>query len=111
MVRRDNGETTTHGLDAVAGGIPSQLERIQSDLLARAVAHRDEHTYDVATVGEAIEAANDGFARLAWDVVSGEGEKTLNAQAVSVRCLQRQDGSLPVNEDEQGLVCLVAKSY
>ncbi|MCU1364183.1 MAG: Prolyl-tRNA synthetase [Acidimicrobiaceae bacterium] len=111
VVRRDNGEKTTHSLDGVAGEIPALLERAQSDLLARAVAHRDAHTYDVTTVEEALEAANDGFARLAWDVVSGEGEKTLNAQAVSVRCLQRQDGSLPVNEDEQGLVCLVAKSY
>jgi prolyl-tRNA synthetase len=111
VVRRDNGEKTTHGLDAVASEIPAQLERVQSDLLARAIAHRDGHTYDVTTVDEALEAANDGFARLAWDVVSGEGEKTLNAQAVTVRCLQRQDGSLPVNEEEQGLVCLVAKSY
>jgi prolyl-tRNA synthetase len=111
VVRRDNGEKSTHGLDAVTAEIPAQLELVQSDLLARAIAHRDEHTYDVTTVAEALEAANNGFARLAWDVVSGEGEKTLNAQAVSVRCLQRQDGSMPVNEDEEGLVCLVAKSY
>jgi hypothetical protein len=35
----------------------------------------------------------------------------LNAEAVSVRCIQRQDESMPENEDEGGLVCLVAKSY
>jgi prolyl-tRNA synthetase len=75
------------------------------------VAHRDERTQDVGSVADALEAAKDGFARLAWDLVAGDGEQVLNAQAVSVRCLQRQDGSMPVNEDEQGLVCLVAKSY
>ena len=63
------------------------------------------------SIAEALDAAKDGFARLAWDLVAGEGESELNAQAVSVRCLQRQDGSMPESEDEGGLICLVAKSY
>jgi prolyl-tRNA synthetase len=111
LVRRDNGEKSTHGLGALASEVPAELERVQTDILARAVAHRDERTQDVGSVADALEAAKDGFARLAWDLVAGDGEQVLNAQAVSVRCLQRQDGSMPVNEDEQGLVCLVAKSY
>jgi prolyl-tRNA synthetase len=111
VVRRDNGEKSTHGLDALASEVPAALERIQSAILASAVALRDERTRDVASVADALDAAKDGFARLAWDLVAGEGEEILNAQAVSVRCLQRQDGSMPVSEDEQGLVCLVAKSY
>ena len=28
-----------------------------------------------------------------------------------VRCLQRQDGSMPESEEEGGLICLVSKSY
>ncbi len=111
LVRRDTGAKTTHALNALASEVPSLLERIQSDLLARAIAHRDSSTQDVASLDEALEAATDGFARLAWDLVAGEGEKTLNAQAVSVRCLQRQDGSMPQSEEEGGLVCLVSKSY
>jgi prolyl-tRNA synthetase len=111
VVRRDNAERSTHGLGALARELPAELERVQTDVLAKALAHRDAHTADVASVANAIDAAQDGFARLAWDLVAGEGERTLNAEAVSVRCLQRQDGSLPANEDEQGLVCLVAKSY
>jgi prolyl-tRNA synthetase len=111
LVRRDTGEKTTHGLGSLASEVPSELERIQSDLLARALAFRDERTSDVASVAEALEAAKDGFARLAWDLVKGEGEATLSAEAVSVRCIQRQDESMPENEDEGGLVCLVAKSY
>jgi prolyl-tRNA synthetase len=111
LVRRDTGAKTTHALDALAREVPSLLERMQGDLLARAIAHRDSSTQDVASLDEALEAATDGFARLAWDLVAGEGEKSLNAQAVSVRCLQRQDGSMPESEEEDGLVCLVSKSY
>jgi prolyl-tRNA synthetase len=111
IVRRDNAEKSTHGLGAVVREIPAVLERIQSDILARAVAFRDERTHDVDSLADALDAAKDGFARLAWDLVAGEGEKILNAEAVSVRCLQRQDGSMPVSEDEQGLICLVSKSY
>jgi prolyl-tRNA synthetase len=111
LVRRDNAEKTTLGLGALANEVPLALESIQTSLLARAVAHQDERTRDVDSLADALDAAKDGFARLAWDLVAGEGEATLNAQAVSVRCLQRQDGSMPSSEDEGGLVCLVAKSY
>jgi prolyl-tRNA synthetase len=111
LVRRDTGEKTTHGLGSLANEVPAELERMQSDLLARAVAFRDERTSDVTSVADALEAAKEGFARLSWDLVKGEGEATLNAEAVSVRCIQRQDASMPENEDEGGLICLVAKSY
>jgi prolyl-tRNA synthetase len=111
IVRRDTGEKVTVGLGALSKDVPLLLERVQTDLLASAVAHRDERTHDVTSIAEALDAAKDGFARLAWDLVAGEGEAELNTQAVSVRCLQRQDGSMPESEDEGGLVCLVAKSY
>ncbi|HEY1825378.1 MAG TPA: proline--tRNA ligase [Acidimicrobiales bacterium] len=111
LVRRDTGDKTPLALGALVAEVPALLERIQSDLLARAVAHRDARTRNVSSLAEAIEAAQDGFARLAWDQVAGAGEAELNAQAVSVRCLQRQDGSMPESEDEAGLIALVAKSY
>jgi prolyl-tRNA synthetase len=111
LVRRDNGEKTTHGVGSLASEVPAELERMQSDLLARAIAFRDGRTTDVTSVADALEAAKDGFARLPWDLVKGEGEAALNAEAVSVRCIQRQDESMPENEDEGGLICLVAKSY
>ena len=84
---------------------------MQSDLFAAALAYRDEHTVDVATIDEAREAAQSGFARLAWSVVDGEGEATLREDAISVRALQRPDGSIPDNEAEADLVCIVGKSY
>ncbi len=82
VVRRDTAEKTTHGLEAVARARYRQRWSVsRATSWRRAIAHRDGHTYDVSTVSEALEAANDGFARLAWDVVKGEGETTLNAQA------------------------------
>ena len=51
------------------------LEPSRRDLLAASAwPHRDERTHDVTTLAEALDAAKDGFARLAWDVVAGEGE-------------------------------------
>jgi len=111
MVRRDTKESSSHALGALAAEVPALLDVIQRDLFARALAHRDERTSDVATIPEALEAAKDGFARLDWDVVAGAGEAALNEQAVSVRCLQRRDGTIPASDDEGDLVCLVAKSY
>jgi len=72
---------------------------------------RDENTRDVKSVDEAVEAAQDGFARLAWELVEGPAEQRLKAEAITVRCLMRADGSMPASDTEEGLVCIVAKSY
>jgi prolyl-tRNA synthetase len=111
LVRRDSGVKALLALEKLTREVPPLLEAIQGDLLARALAHRDDHTHDVSTVGDALDATKDGFARLPWDEVAGEGEGALNAQSVSVRCLQRSDGSMPSSDTERELFCLVAKSY
>jgi prolyl-tRNA synthetase len=111
VVRRDTGEKSPRALGAVAGEVPLMLEAFQHDLYASALSYLHDNTHDVRTVAEALDAAKDGFARLAWDEVAGAGEIELNAQAVSVRCLQRRDGSMPTSDEEGDLVCIVAKSY
>jgi prolyl-tRNA synthetase len=111
VVRRDTGAKSTHGPSELAGAVPTLLETVQHDLFASAQSYLREHTHDVTSVADAIDAAKDGFARLAWDLVAGEGERAMNDQAVSVRCLQRRDGSMPASDEEGDLVCLVAKSY
>jgi prolyl-tRNA synthetase len=68
-------------------------------------------THDVTTIAEAIEAAETGFARLDWSAVGDSGEAALKVEAITVRCLQRRDGSMPLNDTEDDLVCIVAKSY
>jgi prolyl-tRNA synthetase len=111
MARRDNGVKVTLAIDSLAAEVPDLLEEIQGQMFEGARSFRDSHTRDVSSIPEAVEAAQDGFARLAWDLVGAEGEAVLGASAITVRCLQRADGSIPVSDDESGLICIVAKSY
>jgi prolyl-tRNA synthetase len=111
VVRRDNGEKLTLPLDSLRQHAIEMLDAMQSNMLEAALKFRDGATYDVKTVGEAIEAAQEGFARLSWDSVGPHGEAVLKTDAITVRCLQRADGSMPDSDTEKNLVCIVAKSY
>jgi prolyl-tRNA synthetase len=111
LVRRDNAEKLTTSIDSLGEQATSLLETIQRDMYDGAVHFRDANTRDVASVDEALEAAQEGFARLPWDLVGEAGEARLKADAITVRCLQRADGSMPQGDDEKDLVCIVSKSY
>jgi len=111
IVRRDTGEKRDAPLGEVVHRVTNLVDLIQDELLATATKRRDERTADVSTVEEAIEAGKVGFARIAWDAVRGEGEKALAQEAITVRCLQTQDGGLPGSEDDPGLIAYVARSY
>jgi prolyl-tRNA synthetase len=110
MVRRDRGEKESTPLDGLPTRIPEMLDEIQKALHQQAQRRQDERTVDAANVKEAIEAARTGFARIKWDK-GGELEKLLNQESVSVRCLRRQDGSVPLATDEDDLVAVVARAY
>ena len=43
------------------------------------------------------------------DVIAALPKK--RQDAITVRCLQRGDGSMPASDAEAGLVCIVSKSY
>jgi prolyl-tRNA synthetase len=111
VVRRDNGEKLTLPLDSLRQRAIEMLDAMQSDMFEAALTFRDGATHDVKTVGEAIEASQEGFARLPWDAVGLDGEAELKTDAITVRCLQRADGSMPDADTEKNLVCIVAKSY
>jgi prolyl-tRNA synthetase len=99
------------GLAGVAEAVRAELDRQQDALLAEATERRESHTVDVKTLDDAREAATTGWARIPWDTVGVEGEAELAHNGVSVRCLFRDDGSLPESDDEGGLVAVVARSY
>jgi len=65
----------------------------------------------VDSVEDAAEAGEGGAARISWDVLGADGERELLSRGVSVRCLQRADGSIPDDIDEPDLVAIVAKAY
>ena len=72
---------------------------------------RDARTVEVATLEDAIEAAATGWARIPWATVGDEGEATLAQSAITVRCLQRADGSVPLSESDDGVLAVVGRAY
>jgi len=111
VVRRVDGSKTPTAIPNVVGAVLAALDADQRRLHDDALAHREAHTVSVGTLAEAIEAAGSGWARVPWSAVGEAGEAEANAQAVTVRCLVREDGTVPDAEDEPGLVAILARSY
>jgi prolyl-tRNA synthetase len=111
LVRRDTGTKEQVPLAALPGRVEKLVADVQQDMLADAHSRRDANIADASDIREAAEASRSGFARLPWRLVRGEGETRLAADGVTVRCLQRPDGSLPRSEDEDDLVAFVARAY
>jgi prolyl-tRNA synthetase len=111
LVRRDTGTKEQVPLAALSGRVEKLVADVQQDMLADARSRRDANIADASDIREAAEASRSGFARLPWRLVRGEGEARLAADGVTVRCLQRPDGSLPRSEDEDDLVAFVARAY
>jgi prolyl-tRNA synthetase len=98
-------------LAGIVDAVQHELDAQQDLLLTESLAQREARTADVTTIADAREAAATGFVRIPWDTVGPEGELELAGGGVTVRCLQRADGSLPEHDGEAGLVAYVARSY
>jgi prolyl-tRNA synthetase len=68
-------------------------------------------TTDVASVEDALEAGREGVGRIEWARLGAEGERRLLDDGISVRCIQRPDGTVPASEDEPDLQAIVARAY
>ena len=68
VVRRDNGEKQTVKLDELETLIPALLETIQKDMLEKARAHRDAHTYAVENYEQFKDTIENrpGFIKAMW---------------------------------------------
>ncbi|MDH6284634.1 proline--tRNA ligase [Prescottella agglutinans] len=112
VARRDIGEKSAMPLDEVASSIPNLLESIHAEMISNARARLEERTMDAATMPEALEASKTGFARIPWKILGEDGERALNERAVTVRCLQTPDGTVPGPPDSfDELVAIVGRSY
>lgn len=112
IVRRDTGQKSSVSLDAIATAVPSLLEGMHVEMIDSARKRLVDRTADAATIDEALEAAKTGFARVPWKVLGENGETMLNKQAVSVRCLQTPEGTLPGAADSPDeLIAIVGRSY
>jgi prolyl-tRNA synthetase len=111
VVRRIPGETAPVRLDSVPGAVRRALEEDQTRLLAEGRSRLAERTADVDTADEALAAARDGWARIAWARLGPDGETRLATEGVTVRCLVRPDGGLPAHDDEPGALAVVGRAY
>ena len=111
LLRRDVGDKVSVPRSEAAGWVRDQLAAMHDELLSRATARRDDHIADVSTLDEAVEASATGWARIPWSVVGDEGEARLAQDGVTVRVLQRSDGSVPDAGDEPDLVAYTARAY
>ena len=111
VVNRVTGEKTQVPLPQVATTLTNLIDDVQANLYEHALQRRNANTFDVTTPEEALEAGKVGFAKIPWANLGPEGEAMLNTKTLSVRCLQRPDGTLPQRSDEGDLVAIVARSY
>jgi prolyl-tRNA synthetase len=111
VVRRDLREKASVAVSATVPKVLTALVEVQRGLRLEAQSRMDERTTVVTSVDEAASAAATGFATLPWRVMGVEGEARLAEAGVSVRCLQRPDGTLAASDDEPDLVAVVAKAY
>ncbi|MGE3357456.1 MAG: proline--tRNA ligase [Acidimicrobiia bacterium] len=110
VVRRDDGSKTAVPVGGVRQAVLDALDAAQANLLDEATARRDARTQTVTTIEEAAEAAQTGFARIRWSTLGEEGEQVLAGKAITVRCLQRHDGSVPT-ELTDDVEAIVARAY
>ncbi|RBM05016.1 proline--tRNA ligase [Streptomyces sp. PT12] len=112
LARRIPGGKEPVAIDALPARLPALLEEDQALLLRQSRERREERTSDVRTIDEAVEAASaGGWARLPWAELGAEGEAKLAQDAVSVRCLVAEDGSVPESDDAPGTIAIVGRAY
>jgi prolyl-tRNA synthetase len=111
VVRRDSLQKRSVPVGGMAAAVAEDLAAAQQALYDRAQARQEAWTRRVETLDEAAAAGAEGFAVVPWEVLGEKGEAELAAAGVSVRCLQREDGSLAGSDDEPGLIAVVARAY
>jgi prolyl-tRNA synthetase len=112
IVNRISGaEKASVALDGLGGEVARLLATEQDAMLEAARAERDARIVEVTSVDDAAATAADGWAKISWSKLGLDGEATLARAGVTVRCLQRADGTVPDSDDEPDLVAFVARSY
>ncbi|NKR26054.1 proline--tRNA ligase [Prescottella equi] len=112
VARRDTRRKFTVTHESAVTTMRKLLDEIHAEMFAAADDRLGQRMTDVDTVDEAVDASTTGFARIPWKALGERGERQLNTHAVTVRCLQTADGTLPdgaTPEDE--LVAIVGRSY
>ena len=112
IARRVGGLKETAPIEGVVAAVQAALDIAQIDLLSEAKVQRDRSTAEVETLEDAIAAGREAWAKVPWDAVREANNSPGGiGDGVTVRCLQRADGSLPTSENEPDLVAYLARAY
>ncbi len=95
-VRRDTGEKTTLSVNELETAIPQLLETIQKDMLEKARAHRDAHTYVAKTWDEFTDTVENrpGFIKAMWCGETACEEKIKELTGATTRCMPFEQETL-----------------
>ena len=89
LVRRDTHEKITVSLDEIEAKVSELLDTIQNDMLERARAHRDSHTYVATAYDEFVKTINEkpGFVKAMWCGDQACEDKIKEDTAATSRCM------------------------
>ena len=89
LARRDTGEKIEINLDELEVKVAELLDKIQVEMLERARAHRDEHTYTATEYAEFLDVLNNkpGFVKAMWCGDRACEDKVKEDAAATSRCM------------------------
>lgn len=89
IVRRDTREKIVTALENLSAKLAQVLDTMQKEMLERARAHRDAHTYDAVTYEEFVKTINEkpGFVRAMWCGDQACEDKVKEETTATARCM------------------------
>ena len=104
IVRRDTREKITVTLEELTGKVAEVLETMQKDMLERARAHRESHTYTAKTLDEFKDIAENkpGFIKAMWCGDQACEDALKEEAGVTSRCI-------PFQQEEITCECIYCK--
>lgn len=101
IVRRDTREKIVTALENLSAKLAQVLDTMQKEMLERARAHRDSHTYDIQTYEEFVKTINEkpGFVRAMWCGDQACEDKIKEDTTATARCM-------PFKQEKLSDVCV-----
>ncbi len=117
VARRDTLQKETVSQDIVVDFIADLLDKIQDNLLTKAITFREEHTTEVNTFDEFKDAINNkgGFVSAHWDGTEATEDKIKELTKATIRCIpndaKEDTGSCVFTGKPSSKRVLFAKAY
>ncbi|QQR54871.1 proline--tRNA ligase [Candidatus Peregrinibacteria bacterium] len=97
LARRDTGEKKSFPLTEVTGQVPSLLELIQVEMLARAEAHLAAHIFEASDLDELVKILDEkgGFVKAAWAGTELDEKKIQEQSKATIRVISEEKLAKP----------------